>query len=178
MPFWSVARLQPQRERLALKCLALYGFETYMPRVRETRTSSQVVCLVGTVRRRRVEVEKPLFPGYCFILIQLQWHGVYSAAGVIRLLMDGDHPARVADTIIDDIRKREVGGIVRLPKPPPFRSGDRVRVVRGPFEGHFGLYDGMAPRERVYVLLSLLGTQVRTEMAEADVVPRPAVGET
>ena len=97
--------------------------------------------------------------------------------GVIRLLMDGDRPARVADTIIDDIRAREVGGIVRLPKPPPFRSGDRVRVLRGPFEGHFGLYDGMAPHERVYVLLSLLGTQVRTEMSGADVVRRPAVEE-
>jgi transcription antitermination factor NusG len=175
MSFWSVARFQPQRERLALKCLALYGFETYMPRVREIRTSSQVVGLVGTVRRRRVEVEKPLFPGYCFILIQQQWHGVYSAAGVIRLLMDGDRPARVADAVIDGTREREVGGIVRLPKPPPFRSGDRVRVVRGPFEGHFGLYDGMAPHERIFVLLSLFGASIRTEMAEADVVRRPAV---
>ena len=80
MPFWSVARLQPQRERLALKCLALYGFETYLPRVRETRTTSQVVGSAGMVRRRKVEVDRPLFPGYCFILIQLQWHGAYSAA--------------------------------------------------------------------------------------------------
>jgi transcription antitermination factor NusG len=67
---------------------------------------------------------------------------------------------------------------VRLPKPPPFRSGDRVRVVRGPFEGHFGLYDGMAPHERIFVLLSMLGTQVRAEMAEADVMRRPAVETT
>jgi hypothetical protein len=89
MSFWSVLRLQPQRERLALHCLALYGFETYLPRVRETRTTSRVVGLAGTMRRRKVEVEVPLFPGYCFILIQLQWHGANSAAGVIRLLMDG-----------------------------------------------------------------------------------------
>ena len=108
-------------------------------------------------------------------MIELQWHGAYAAAGVVRLLMDGDRPARVADTIIDDIRKREVGGIVRLPKPPPFQPGDRVRVFRDPFEGHFGLYDGMAPHERIFVLLSLLGSQVRAEMSEADVVRRPAV---
>jgi transcription antitermination factor NusG len=92
------------------------------------------------------------------------------AAGVIRLLMDGQQPARVPDAVIDGIREREVGGIVRLPRPQPFRSGDRVRVVRGPFEGHFGLYDGMAPRERIFVLLSMLGASIRTEMAEADVV--------
>jgi transcriptional antiterminator RfaH len=175
MPFWTVARLQPQRERLALKCLALYGFETYLPRVHQTRTTSQVVGLVGTVRRRRVEVEVPQLPGYIFILIQLQWHGVYMAAGVIRLLMDGQQPACVPDAVIAGIREREVGGIVRLPKPPRLKPGDRVRVLRGPFEGHFGLYDGMAPHDRVMVLLSLLGTQVRTEMAEADVIRRPAV---
>jgi transcriptional antiterminator RfaH len=176
MPFWSVARLQPQRERLALKCLALRGFEVYLPRVRETRATSQIVGSVGVVRRRKAEIEVPLFPGYCFVLIQLQWHGVSMAAGVIRLLMDGQQPACVPDAIIDGIREREVGGVVRLPKPPPFRPGDRVRVLRGPFEGHFGLYDGMAPHERIFVLLSMLGTQVRTEMAEADVIRRPALG--
>jgi transcriptional antiterminator RfaH len=143
----------------------------------ETRTISQIVGLVGTVRRRRVEVEKPLFPGYCFVFVELQWHQASSAPGVIRILLDGDQPAHVHDTVIDGIRDREVGGIVRLPKPPPFRSGDRLRVVRGPFEGRFGLYEGMAPRERIFVLLSMLGTQVRTEMAEADVIRRPAVGE-
>jgi hypothetical protein len=68
-----------------------------------------VVGLVGTVRRRKVEILVPLFPGYCFILIQLQWHGVNMAAGVIRLLMDGQHPAHIADAIIDGIREREVG---------------------------------------------------------------------
>jgi hypothetical protein len=44
-----------------------------------------------------------------------------------------------------------------------------------PFEGHFGLYDGMAPRERIFVLLSMLGASIRTEMAEGDVVLRPVV---
>jgi transcriptional antiterminator RfaH len=175
MPFWTVARLQPQRERLALKCLALYGFETYLPRVRQTRTTSQVVGLVGTVRRRKVEIEVPLFPGYCFILIQLQWHGVNMAAGVIRLLMDGQQPACVPDAVIEGIREREVGGVVRLPPPRRFKPGDRVRVLRGPFDGHFGPYDGQAPHERVYVLLSMLGASIRTEMAEGDVVLRPAV---
>ena len=99
------------------------------------------------------------------------------AAGVIRLLMDAQQPARVPNAVIDGIREREVGGVVRLPKPPRLKPGDRVRVLRGPFEGHFGLYEGMAPHDRVMVLLSMLGTQVRTEMADADVVLQPAVGE-
>jgi hypothetical protein len=72
--------------------------------------------------------------------------------------------------LLDDIRKREVGGYVKLPTPPKrFAHGQRVRIVCGPFEGHFGLYDGQAPRERCFVLLSLLGGQTRAEMADADV---------
>ena len=35
--FWSAARLMPQRERLALHCLALGGYQTYVPRIRERR---------------------------------------------------------------------------------------------------------------------------------------------
>jgi transcriptional antiterminator RfaH len=139
------------------------------------RTTAQVVGAAGVIRRRQIATEVPLFPGYCFILIQLQWHEANMAPGVIRILRDGDQPAHVPDTVIDGIREREVGGVVRLPKPPPLRSGDRVRVVRGPFEGHFGFYDGMAPHERIFVLLAMLGTQVRAEMAAADVVLRPIV---
>jgi transcriptional antiterminator RfaH len=175
MSYWSVARLQPQRERLALQCLALRGFTVYLPRIREMRTTSQVVGAAGMRRRRGVEVERPLFPGYLFIFIELQWYDARTAPGVLRILLNGDQPAHVPDSVIDDIRKREVGGIVRLPKPPRLRPGDRVRVLRGPFEGHFGLYDGMAPHERIFVLLSLLGAQVRAEMAEGDVIRRPAI---
>jgi transcriptional antiterminator RfaH len=108
-------------------------------------------------------------------LILGPWYDARSAPGVIRILLNGDQPAHVPDTVIDDIRAREVGGVVRLPKLPPFRPGDRVRILRGPFEGHFGLYDGMAPHKRIFVLLSLLGASVRTEMSDADVVLRPVV---
>jgi hypothetical protein len=63
-PFWCAARLMPRREALAVHCLALAGFNIYLPRLRERRV----------VRGRRVEVSPPLFPAYCFVLIALQWH--------------------------------------------------------------------------------------------------------
>jgi hypothetical protein len=44
-----------------------------------------------------------------------------------------------------------------------------VRVVRGPFASLQGLYAGQAPRERVEILLGLLGSQSRV------VLPRSAV---
>ena len=86
--------------------------------------------------------------------------------GVIGLIMDGIRPARVADQIIDDLRKRERNGLIELPKRPGPKPGDQVRILQGPFAGQLGLYAGMRAHERVLVLLALLGGQQRVELAK------------
>ena len=50
--YWAAAQLKPQQERLALHCLALAGFEAYLPRLRER----------GVRRGHRIEAISPLFP--------------------------------------------------------------------------------------------------------------------
>jgi hypothetical protein len=45
------------------------------------------------------------------------------------------------------------------------RRGDRVRILRWPFNGQLAIYAGMRPREGVEVLLALLGGQQRVELA-------------
>jgi transcriptional antiterminator RfaH len=104
-----------------------------------------------------------------FVWIEMQWHAARWAPGVVRLVMNGVGPAAVPDGIISDLRARETGGLIDLPKPPKFRTGDRVRVTQGPFAGHVGLYAGMKPRERVEVLLRILGGSQRVTLA-ADAV--------
>src|SRR4029077_5643716 len=142
MAFWACAQLRPQRERLALHCLALAGYATYRPLLRQHRVS----------RSRRIDTTPALFPGYAFVLIELQWHAARWAPGVVRIVLDGAAPAHVPDTVIAEIRSRERGGLVEL--PPRLKRGDRVRVLHGPLAGHMGLYAGMKPRERVEVLLA------------------------
>jgi transcriptional antiterminator RfaH len=111
-----------------------------------------------------------LFPSYAFVWIDLQWHRARWCCGVIRLIMAGDAtPARVPDGVIADLKGRETDGLIDLPPPPRFRTGDRLRVIHGPFAGHVGLYQGMKPRERVEVLLAILGGSQRVTLA-ADAV--------
>jgi transcriptional antiterminator RfaH len=159
MSYWAAAQLQPQRDGLALHCLRQAGFETYAPRLREPRTA----------HGRKVTRTPLLFPGYLFVLIELQWHTARWAPGVVRLVMDGIGPAAVPEVVIEDLKGRETGGLIDLPRPPKFRSGDRVRVLHGPLAGHVGLYAGMRPRERVEVLLAILGGAQRVTLA-ADAV--------
>jgi transcriptional antiterminator RfaH len=155
MAFWAAAQLQPQRDGLALQCLRQAGFETYAPRLRERRT----------VNRRKVTRAPLLFPGYLFVLIELQWHAARWSPGVVRIVLNGGTPAVVPEGVIMALRARETGGLIDLPRPPKFRSGDRVRVIHGPFAGHVGLYAGMKPRERVEVLLAVLGGAQRVTLS-------------
>src|SRR5262249_48975008 len=131
----------------------------YLPRLRERRIS----------HGRKIEVRPPLFPGYAFVAIELQWHTARWTVGVLGLIMGGISPARVPDSVIAELKGRERNGLIELPKPRGLRAGDTVRVLRGPFAGHFALYAGMAPHERVAVLLALLGGQQRVILPKGDV---------
>jgi len=49
--------------------------------------------------------------------------------------MDGVRPARVADQVIDDLRKRERNGLIELPQRSGLKPGDQVRILQGSFAG-------------------------------------------
>jgi transcriptional antiterminator RfaH len=155
MPYWAAAQLQAQRTGIAQVCLRQAGYEIYVPRLREPRTA----------HGRKVTRTPLLFPGYLFVWIELQWHAARWSPGVVRLVMNGAGPAAVPEGVIADLKGRETGGLIDLPQPPKFRTGDRLRVTSGPFAGHVGLYAGMRPRERVEVLLAILGGSQRVTLA-------------
>jgi transcription antitermination factor NusG len=148
----------PQRERLALHCLGLAGYTTYLPRLRERRIS----------HGRKIEVRPALFPGYLFLEITNGWWDARWSPGIAALLMSGDAPAVVPMHVILEIKSREVSGLVELPKPG-LKPGARVRVVHGPLQGLPGLFVGMKPRARVELLLRLFGSEQRVILAKQDI---------
>ena len=50
-----------------------------------------------------------------------------------------------------------------------FAPGDKIRVLDGAFTSCLGLFEGMAERERIAILLDLLGRKVRVVL-DADLV--------
>ena len=159
--YWACAQLEPNRTRLALHCLnKVTGYEIYNPQVREQR-----------FRRygRKIMGVSQLFPAYVFVLIVSGWWDARWSPGVIRLVMDGEVPARVPDAVISEIRSRERDGFVVLPKPRGLAPGTRVRVISGPLSAQIGLLAVLRPHERVVVLLNLLGGQQRVELSRSAV---------
>jgi transcription antitermination factor NusG len=160
----SCVQLEPNRERLALHYLStVNGFEIYSPRIRPPRA-------------RREDDTRPLFPDYAFVLIVLQWHAARWSPGVVRIVLDGAVPAKVPVRITAGLRERERGGVVQLPKAPGLQAGDRVRVTRGPLVGFAGLYVGMSGRQRIEILLTMLGGQTRSILPKGDVELAPNPG--
>ena len=155
MSYWACAQIEPFRERLAMHCLGLNGFEVYCPRMRE-----QV-----RIRNRKIVHTPPLFPGYAFVLVVSAWWNARWSAGVRRLVMDGEHPAHVPDDVITETRSRERNGLVEPVKPRGLTPGMRVRVVSGLLTEQIGMLAVLRPHERVLVLLQLLGGQQRVELA-------------
>jgi transcriptional antiterminator RfaH len=161
MPYWACAQLEAHRERLALHALDLAGYTTYLPRMLIQRSA--------VAGRKATEASAPLFPGYAFVSIELQWHAARWSPGVVRLILDGDHPARVPDAVIAELRRREVNGLVVLPKAPWLKPGDKVQITHGPFNMHLAIFQGMRSRQRVEVLLTVLGSQQRITLPRKDI---------
>ena len=162
MSYWSVAQTQVMRETTAITNLEREGFTVYAPKIKQ-------------VDRGRLRIV-PLFQGYVFVRIGEFWSPVVKTVGIVRLLRQGEVPAKLEDEFVIALQRRERDGFVRLPKTPPrLNKGDTVRVMRGTFAGHLAVYDGMTAKERELVLLEFLGRKVRLEMAPADIEPLEVV---
>lgn len=154
-PRWFVAHTHSHAEAKAAVHLGRQGFEVYLPRYLKRRRHA-----------RRVEtVAAPLFPRYLFVAVDLtaqRWRSIYSTVGVARLVCNGDEPSAVPDGVVESFRGREdANGFIKLDFRPPFRTGDKIRVLDGAFTSCLGLFEGMADRERIAILLDLLGRKVR-----------------
>ena len=155
MDRWYVAQTHPLSEHMALSHLARQGFQAYLPQYLKRRRHS----------RRTDIVKRPLFPSYLFIKMdvgRIRWRAIRSTVGIRTLICNGDKPSAVPNGIVEDIRSREDDkGVVPLREPLPFAKGETVRVTHGAICDQVGLFDCASDEERVYVLLDLLGRQLR-----------------
>lgn len=146
---WYALRTKPHKEVAVHRHLVAENVTVYFPRVR-----------VSPVNPRAARI-RPYFPGYLFVQADLAARGLNAFAwtpGTHGLVTFGDIPAVVPDNLIVELKKRiqrikEQGGL----QAAKFKSGDKVRVVQGPFSGYEGIFDYYLPEaERVQVLLAFL----------------------
>jgi len=163
-PLWFCLKTQPKHEKLAAQFLrSQAGLEVFCPMLRFQRV---------TVNGKKW-FQEALFPGYIFGKFPYRSHYrlVASSMGVTKIVGFGGQPAVVADEVIAELRNfvrdNEVIEIV-----PQIVPGDEVTVLDGPFKGLRAVVTRVMPaKERVAVLLDLLGTQREVEVTISRVVP-------
>jgi transcriptional antiterminator RfaH len=155
---WYVVQTHVHSESRAAAHLLRQGYDVYLPRYLKRRRHA-----------RRVEnVSAPLFPRYLFVgfdVMAARWRSIQSTQGVSSLVCNSNEPAVLPESVVAELRRREDGnGLIRLDLRPQYAPGDKVRVVDGVFGDSFGLFEGIADRDRVTILLDLLGRKVRVAL--------------
>jgi transcriptional antiterminator RfaH len=160
---WYVVQTQVNAEPKAARNLVRQGFEIYLPRYLKRRSHA----------RKIEKIAAPLFPRYLFVRVDMatqRWRSIQSTFGVSRLVCNGPDPAPVSQQIVNSLKAREdESGYVRLDQRTKFALGEKVRILAGAFAENLGLFDGQADRDRIAILLDLLGRKVRVSI-EADLV--------
>jgi transcriptional antiterminator RfaH len=160
---WLVINTLPHRETHACEHLTRQHFRVYCPmimrRVRHARSVS--------------DEPRPLFPGYVFVehrLADPTWRPILGTQGVKSVVRSGDQPSLLCGSFIDELRAREVEGVLRKPRDP-LEVGQRVTVQGTAFGGLVGQIIELRDKDRVMILLELLDKQTRVQLRTDNLSP-------
>lgn len=142
-------------ETVAKEHLMRQGFEVYLP-------------LWIELKRRQGAWEtlhSPMFPRYLFVrprYAEQSLAPIRSTWGVSQLVRFGMEPAWAGEDLIQEIRQleRSRGGMSQ--GLTPFKKGDQVQILDGPFKG-VSAEVFSCDQQRVILLLQVLGKAQRLE---------------
>jgi len=161
---WYLVYCKPRQESVARENLTRQGYETYLPFMRDVRRR----------QGKRVSLIAPMFPRYLFIHLNREtdnWAPVRSTLGVVSIVRFGRTAASVPDDLLSMLRSREDTQGIQILPVEEYKSGSRVRITQGGFAGYEGIFQAATGRDRVTVLLDVLGRKARATVDSASIEP-------
>jgi transcriptional antiterminator RfaH len=159
---WYVVNTHPHQEERAEINLRRQGYDAWLPRLLKSRRHA-----------RRVDVTSvPLFPGYLFVGLDHRaqpWRAINSTFGVRRILCLGEQPKPVERGFVEALKQTtDERGVVALPAEG-LKLGQPLRLLTGPFADCIGTLLHLADKDRVALLLNLLGREVQVLVSRQQV---------
>ncbi len=147
MKNWYVINTKPKKEFQVERLFTEGGIEIYNPKY---------------MHDDRI---KSFFPGYEFISFDYpdQYRLVKYTRGVKKVVGVKEIPVPIPDEIIQEIKSREVDGLIEIDKygEKP-EVGDEIEVVEGPLKGLRGVFKKeLTAKERVLILLNYVTYQAQ-----------------
>ena len=158
---WYALYTRHQHEKTASGILAAKGFEVFLP----------LYPAVHQWKDRAKKLSLPLFPCYVFIHTNLESQlRVLTTPGVHAFVGTEGRAARIPSDQIEGIR-RTLESLLHVEPHPFLRTGDWVRVKKGPLEGVEGILVRKTNRYRLVLSVEMLEKSVAVEV-DPEVVER------
>jgi transcriptional antiterminator RfaH len=162
---WYCARTKPKHEHIAAANVRGHlGLEVFNPRLRMERTT----------RRGLVRTVEPLFPCYIFVRgCNETLNDIRYVSGISTVVHFGTQIPTVPDLVIDELKQcfEEAEPLFVADQLVP---GAEVCLADGAFRGFQAIVLRMLPaRQRVQILLDILGRQTVVEVDRQSVISTP-----
>ena len=159
---WYLVYTKTRQENLAQENLQRQGYETYLPRIYQSRRRNG----------RHIKTIEAFFPRYLFIKLDTEtdnWAPIRSTIGVSKMVRFDGIPAVVPEQLIQSLQSNDdEDGIQNLVQKNLMR-GDKVTIIDGPLAGYQGIYQQQNSAERVAVLVDLVGKNTLLNISVHDV---------
>lgn len=107
-----------------------------------------------------------MFPRYLFVQLDdgdngHNWMPIRSTRGVDKLVQFGDTYPKIESDLIQSLKAREQN----TPIQPPFKKGDAVQILDGPFKELDAIFYTADSEHRVIILMDFLTRQLPVKIA-------------
>ena len=158
---WYALRTRSRHEKQVRDRLGAQGVEYLLPTVKS----------LSQWRDRKKEIERPLFPGYCFS--RFLWQDrlpVLKVPGVVEIIGSGSAPEPIPDEEIEALRIL-ILSTLRYDSHPYLREGMMVEVTRGPLQGVRGILLRKEKHHRLVISVHLIQQAAAVEIDASDIAP-------
>jgi len=151
---WYGVRVRSNFEQIVAVALRARGYEEFLPLLKvRRRWSDRIKCM-----------ERPLFPGYVFCRFDAGHQvPILEAPGVVGLIAFGRQPASIPEEEIAAVKTMLLSSLPVHPYPF-LRSGQKIRIVRGPLAGVEGVVVEVKKGFRLVASVTLLQRSVSVEI--------------
>ena len=154
---WLVVRYKINERLRFEKNLHNQNIEFYIPRV------------VTITPKGVIQKPEALFPGYGFVrLANTNLQALRNTLGLISIIRFGDQLAIVKQTMITQFKELECSSKIQPVAVKRLAKDDMVIVASGPFKGHLSKILTTPVKDRVTILISLLGSERTLTLSAAN----------
>lgn len=152
---WFAIYTRPKNEKKVTERLEKMGIEVYCPMIKQVKQWSD----------RKKIVKTPLINSYVFVNIEEKDRNtVFDVTGVVRFLFWLGKPAIIKDYDIE-LLKNSLNGLIKSFELINIKSGDKLTIPKGPFNGKEGIVF-QVDKNKIRLILIELGVLITISKEE------------